>query len=361
MRKQTKTMTLLMALLIASAFAMAQNNALSNATSQPFVEKEMCDKVYDPADFPAPRQGGNTIGEALVIPSLPYLTSGTTSGYTNNYDEACPWSSTSPDVVYAFTPAEDLIVNIDLCGSSYDTKLYVYENEHTPTSPIACNDDFYGFSNPCGSWVSALFSLYFTAGNTYYIVIDGFGGNSGAYALEITGTTPPSPPIGFNDCYDPFFWSTELPEPQHGGSVEFDSNVLTITGPNGDWCVGGAEVIASVTIPEDGQVSFNWSFVNFDDPGYDFFIVLQKINGIGDKLLEVTYTSSGSFSQYFEKGDILSLVVQSDDCVFGEGIATITNFSAPCSTPPIPLSNWALYLGILLMVTFVVIRFKRLI
>lgn len=29
--------------------------------------------------------------------------------------------------------------------------------------------------------------------------------------------------------------------------------------------------------------------------------------------------------------------------------------------PPVPLSNWALYLGILLMVTFVVIRFRRMI
>ncbi len=43
-------------------------------------------------------------------------------------------------------------MNIDLCGSSYDTKLYVYD---AAMNVIACNDDFY-FGPPCGTYVSKL-------------------------------------------------------------------------------------------------------------------------------------------------------------------------------------------------------------
>ena len=46
-------------------------------------------------------QGGDTIFDATVVTGLPYTVSGTTVGYTNDYDEACPYTgSTSPDVVY---------------------------------------------------------------------------------------------------------------------------------------------------------------------------------------------------------------------------------------------------------------------
>jgi hypothetical protein len=39
-------------------------------------------------------QGGDNIGSATVIPSLPYHDTGTTSGYTDDYDEVCPYSNT---------------------------------------------------------------------------------------------------------------------------------------------------------------------------------------------------------------------------------------------------------------------------
>ena len=39
-----------------------------------------------------------------VIDALPYVMMGTTVGYTDDYDEECPYTgSTSPDVVYSFT------------------------------------------------------------------------------------------------------------------------------------------------------------------------------------------------------------------------------------------------------------------
>jgi hypothetical protein len=140
------------------------------------------------------RQGGDTIFDATVIPGLPYNDTGTTLGYFDDYDEICPYTgSTSPDVVYTFTPTENVSVLIDLCGSAYDTKLYVYDGG---LGLVACNDDFY-FDDVCGVFVSALQNVPLTAGQTYYIVIDGYGGDAGAYTLLVEGFEPcvvPCPP-----------------------------------------------------------------------------------------------------------------------------------------------------------------------
>jgi len=137
------------------------------------------------------REGGETIATAWTIPSLPFSDTGDTSDNIDDYDEVCPYSgSTSPDVVYQFTPATDMCVDIDLCMSSYDTKVYVYENMYTPGSPYACNDD----NNSCyyvyRSWIEGLF---LSAGNTYYIVVDGYGGYSGVYDFQMYEVMCPEP------------------------------------------------------------------------------------------------------------------------------------------------------------------------
>ena len=94
---------------------------------------------------------GDVVDSAMVIESIPFDTYGSTEGYFDNYDEVCPYNnSVSPDVVYAYTASEDMVVDIDLCGSMYDTKVYVYENEVgnlalTTDGEEACDDDFYGY------------------------------------------------------------------------------------------------------------------------------------------------------------------------------------------------------------------------
>ena len=41
--------------------------------------------IYEPPAVP--RQGGDTIEDAMVIPGLPYSDTGTTAGYVDNYNE----------------------------------------------------------------------------------------------------------------------------------------------------------------------------------------------------------------------------------------------------------------------------------
>jgi len=128
------------------------------------------------------RVGGEDIATALPIPALPYYDTGDTCGFIDDYDEVCPFTgSTSPDVVYSFTPAADICVTIDLCTSEYDTKVYVYENAWTPGAPFACNDD-----GDCSlSYRSKIEQLFLAGGNTYYIVVDGYGGGCGVYYMDI--------------------------------------------------------------------------------------------------------------------------------------------------------------------------------
>ena len=74
-------------------------------------------------------------------------------------------------------------IEIDLCDSGYDTKVFVYEATCTDP-PIRCDDD------SCGStagYTSILTDVELTAGVTYYIVIDGYGSSSGVYTLTIDG------------------------------------------------------------------------------------------------------------------------------------------------------------------------------
>jgi hypothetical protein len=161
---------------------------------------------------PDGRDGGETLDDAIVIPGLPFEDTGNTCDNIDDYDETCPYDSMSPEVVYAFTPTEDLTVNIDLCESDYDTKVYLYENEQTIGMPFACNDD----ADCTVAYRSAILMLDLFAGNTYYIVVDGYGSDCGDFLLTIDqfipcvlecpadGTDEGEPPLvtGYIDDYN---------------------------------------------------------------------------------------------------------------------------------------------------------------
>jgi hypothetical protein len=99
--------------------------------------------------------------------------------------------STAPDVVYRYDATADWFLGISLCTSDYDTKVFVYEND--TSNLVACNDD------ACGTdgFRSEIESVPVTAGNSYYVVVDGYNGDCGRYDLAITEFIPcttPCPP-----------------------------------------------------------------------------------------------------------------------------------------------------------------------
>ena len=134
-------------------------------------------------DPPNDQRPGNLIQSAFVMDMLPFTGTGNTFGFQNNYDD-CSDMSESPDVVYKYTATADVDVNISSCASIFDTKVYVYENN--TQNMIACNEDggFYDYYY-CGYYTSYIDTVSFTAGNHYYIVVDGWGGDYGAYQLDV--------------------------------------------------------------------------------------------------------------------------------------------------------------------------------
>ncbi len=127
------------------------------------------------------REGGEDIATAIPILGWPYWDTGATCDNLDDYDEVCPYeNSTSPDVVYSFVAPVEGMAWVDLCGSEYDTKVYLYDAD---LNLVGCNDDYY-FDVICGVYTSFL-AAPVDADQTYYIVVDGYGGDCGTYYLFV--------------------------------------------------------------------------------------------------------------------------------------------------------------------------------
>jgi len=163
-------------------------------------------------------EGGETCDNAVVISSLPYCDTGNTSDNENNFqpnpDDRCgpnppgeDIQGDGNDVVYAYTPQQTEVVSISLCGSLYDTYLYIYQGGCPGDSSavlVCCSDDHGGACpNGSGNLTSCCNELALTAGETYYIIVDGWRGSSnGDYRLHMNygircEQCPPEPCV---DC-----------------------------------------------------------------------------------------------------------------------------------------------------------------
>jgi hypothetical protein len=158
--------------------------------------------VHNPIYF---NVGGDTIASATVIGSIPYADSGNTCQFAHNYDAVCPYNLPgAADVVYRYNATSTLGATFSICNSAYDTKLYIYENAEG--NLVGCNDDV------CGSdaFKSEVECVALTAGNSYYVVIDGWQSTDcGNYELVVSECVPcivTCPPGGVlegeEDCAD---------------------------------------------------------------------------------------------------------------------------------------------------------------
>lgn len=105
--------------------------------------------------------------------------SGNTATATNTGNgPACgTTASAAPGLWYSFEGTGG-VIEVSLCGSPYDTKLFIYNGSCGALSCVAGNDDF------CGSASQVTFSTI--ASTTYYVLVAGFGTASGAFDLSIT-------------------------------------------------------------------------------------------------------------------------------------------------------------------------------
>ncbi len=129
----------------------------------------------------------NDVCPATVIAGLPYTDVSSTAGLTQDYPSIGCSGLFGPDRIYQLTAAESSVHTISLCGSAYDTGLSLRTDGACPgATELVCNDDFCGVGSQI---VSVL-----TAGTTYWIIVNGWNGNSGDYTLNVSSQA------AINDC-----------------------------------------------------------------------------------------------------------------------------------------------------------------
>src|SRR5206468_8191555 len=141
--------------------------------------------------------------------------SGTTSG-TSTQAGSCGRSGPSPELVFQWTPAVSGTATIEACGAgtSFDTVLYLRSGSCVSGAEVGCNDD--ACVNSTGLVRASRLTPTVTAGQTYFIVVDGYGGAQGTFSLSVTlpgaSTTTTTLPGG-GGCSSP------MGIPASGGTV----------------------------------------------------------------------------------------------------------------------------------------------
>src|SRR5206468_11168720 len=118
--------------------------------------------------------GGGACSSPTLIPAPGGTFSGTTSG-TSALAGSCGNSGTSPERVYRWTPAASGTATIQTCGAgtSFDTVLYLRRGACASGPEVAagCNDDT--CANASGRFRAPRLPPPVTAGQPYFIVVDG--------------------------------------------------------------------------------------------------------------------------------------------------------------------------------------------
>jgi hypothetical protein len=156
-------------------------------------------------DFALLRTGWDDCAEATQLWEG-YPRSGSTAAATGSDVTSCATNDTQ-DVWFRYTPASDGFAIFDLCGSTFDTTLAVFDA--CDGAELACNDDF------CNEQSQVTVPVF--VGSTYFVRVAGYNGATGDYTLfaglstyagRLQGTVMG---LGFDDMH---------PESLAGASVE---------------------------------------------------------------------------------------------------------------------------------------------
>src|SRR5947207_512065 len=135
-----------------------------------------------------------------VVPAQGGTFSGTTSG-ASALAGSCGNSDGSPEQVFRWTPTVSGTATIQTCGAgtTFDTVLYLRSGvcASGPEVAAGCNDD--ACANASGLNRASRVTPMVTAGQTYFIVVDGYSGTQGNFTLTVvppglSSTTTLRPP-----------------------------------------------------------------------------------------------------------------------------------------------------------------------
>ena len=119
----------------------------------------------------------------FLISSLPFTAQYSNAGQPNNWDVS---GSDGSDIAYTLNLSQATTISVTTCAaySNYDTKLQIFTANDlcTPVATTFYNDDY---SCSYSGLRSTLPSCQLEAGQ-YYIVVDGYGGGTGNYQVDIS-------------------------------------------------------------------------------------------------------------------------------------------------------------------------------
>lgn len=136
-----------------------------------------------------PPPANDLVANAQLVNTCGEIINGNTKFATNTGDgpnclNASGEQWTSPGLWYKVVGNGENI-NISLCGSSFDTKLYVYLGTPGSFTCLTSNDDF------CS--LQSVVDFISTANTTYYVLVTGYGSAKGSFTMTVTPS--PSLPI----------------------------------------------------------------------------------------------------------------------------------------------------------------------
>jgi hypothetical protein len=130
-------------------------------------------------------------GTPIALPAEGGTFTGVTSGSSALVASCMSASSVSPEQVYQWTAPRSGTATIQTCstvGTTFDTVAYLRQGTCTGGTDVACNDDTVG----CGTTTDvsnphrgSVLTPTVVAGQTYYLVVDGYNGAQGSFVLTV--------------------------------------------------------------------------------------------------------------------------------------------------------------------------------
>ena len=212
-------------------------------------------------------------------------------------------------------------IDIDTCGSTFDTVLAVYDGCDCPANPanlLACNDDCGGV--PCPPLQSCV-KVQVVAGQCYKIQVGGFAGQQGVGVINITKQEPD----GDEGC-TPGYWKqphhfdswTAPFDPDDSFSDHFDNafpgqTLLDVLKQGG----GGLNALGRHTVA---------ALLNAASPDVAFCVTADEVIQMFNDVWPGTNTDYQALKDFFEECNEAGCPLNGNSDLNGDGLVGIEDF-----------------------------------
>ncbi len=194
----------------------------------------------------SPPPPGNDCSNALDLATLVSPYSGSTSGFTDNFNISCAINTANDMIFYIDVPANNQLT-IEQVTNSYDSKVAVFYGGACPgNTQIACWDDQ---DERVVTWIN-------TTGSTQrvYWVQDGYSSGSGPFTISWSVQLP----LDGNDCSNALDLAT-LMSPYSGSTSEFTNNFNISCAAN-----TANDMIFYIDVPANNQLTIEQVTNSYD-------------------------------------------------------------------------------------------------